>query len=216
MRSRTNALLLIGIGAAALLATHGLTAQGAAGPAALLVARDGVATFEVGTNVFGTRIHGKSTALTATAVVRDADAELRLERLEAALTPATLRTGIRLRDQHMIKYIFRTAGGQVPDVRFSAADARCTRPAGAAAYQCPALGTLSIRDAARPFSIALEATPDGSGYRVRGVSTVALSAYGIDRPSQFGVSTEDTVRVQIDLVARRAAVTSSRAPSPRP
>jgi hypothetical protein len=201
---------------AAVLAARAIIAQGPAPPASPLVVRDGLATFEVATNVFGTKVHGRSTALAAGAVIRDGETELLLERLEASLPPASLKTGIKLRDQHMIKYIFRTADGQVPDVRFSADGARCTRTDAAAAYKCPALGTLSIRNDARPFSIALEAMPDGDAYRVRGVSTVVLSAYGIDRPSQFGVSTEDTVKVHVEFVARRSPASRTSAGAPFP
>ena len=40
---------------------------------------------------------------------------------------------------------------------------------------------------------------------------VTLSAYGIERPSQFGVRTEDEVRIRVDFSARRATSTTARA-----
>ena len=160
--------------------------------------------FEVATNVFGTTVKGKSRSLTGNTRLRESrDGRLRLDAIEALVPVSTLRTGIALRDVHMRQYIFETDDHQTPDVRFTAADAQCHRTA-KKAYACTASGTLSIRGTARPFSIALAVTRDADAFRVKGNGKVALSAYGIERPSQFGVRTGDDVAIDLDFSARHA------------
>jgi polyisoprenoid-binding protein YceI len=191
-----------------LLAWRGAAAQGPAADASALTVTGGAASFEVSTNVLGTMVRGKSSALTASTLLRSSAAELILERLEATLPVASLKTGIKLRDQHMVKYIFQTADGQQPDLHFTAGDARCVRADSVSPYSCAAAGMLTIRGTPRPFSITLEVTPEGSGYHVKGDGKVTLTSYGIERPSQFGVRTGDEVRLHLEFSARAASPTS--------
>jgi polyisoprenoid-binding protein YceI len=125
---------------------------------------------------------------------------LRLEQIKATVPVSTLRTGIGLRDEHMREYIFATPDKQMPDVTFAAPGADCARAG--AAYTCAADGTLTIRGTARPFRIALDVARDGEAFRVKGSGKVALSAYGIERPSQFGVRTNDEVTIHLEFSAR--------------
>lgn len=168
----------------------------------------GTVSFEVATNVFGTKVRGKSRDLLGTADLREHDAGLSLERLEAVVAVSTLKTGIGLRDEHMRRYIFETTGAGQPEVRFSADHADC--PRAGASFTCAASGTLTIRGLPRPFSIALDVARDGDQFRVRGTSTIALSTWGIDRPSQLGVRTDDAVTIHLDASARRAIPTSAQ------
>lgn len=169
----------------------------------------GSVSFEVTTNVFSTTVRGKSTALAGSTQLKDAGAALHLERIEAIVPVATLRTGIKLRDEHMRKYIFETADGQVPDVQFSAEHAQCSQAPNAGTYTCPTSGVLSIRGTARPLQLELKVSRHGDGFKVTGDTTVTLSSYGIARPSQFGVMTEDTVRIHVELNARSTVATTA-------
>ena len=162
--------------------------------------RNGTAAFEVETNIRAIRVHGKSTALQGRALVRQGPEGLAVEELRASLPVQTLDTGMSLRDGHMRKYIFTTADGQLPDLEFSAGSAVCTGSADRA--DCRLVGRLSIRGNAQPFTIAVVATRQGNGFRVVGDSIVKLSTYGITRPSQLGVTTQDEVKLHVDVVAR--------------
>jgi polyisoprenoid-binding protein YceI len=168
-------------------------------------------SFEVTTNVLSTTVRGKSTALVVNTQLRDAGDALHLERIEAIVAVASLRTGIKLRDEHMRKYIFETPDGQVPDVRFSAERAQCSQAPNAGTYTCPTSGVLSIRGTARPLQLELKVSKNGDGFKVIGDTSVTLSSYGIDRPSQFGVTTEDTVRIHVELNAKRTVQTTAQA-----
>jgi polyisoprenoid-binding protein YceI len=171
---------------------------------------EGSVSFEVATNVFSTTVAGKSTALAGSTTVRETGAELQLEQVEATVPVTSLRTGIRLRDEHMRKYIFETGDGQLPDVTFSARNIRCSQ-ASPNGYTCPTSGTLSIRGTSRPIDVELKVERNGDGFHVSGDTLVTLSSYGIERPSQFGVRTDDKVKIHVEFKASSAAATSARA-----
>ena len=175
------------------------------GQAAPAEVKNGTVTFDVGTNIFAISVHGESTALDGTVRVRQSAGVLRLEQLEAVVPVKSLTTGMKLRDDHMRKYIFQTADGQVPDVRFTAERAECSEAAAGAPAKCIAAGELAIRGTARPFVIQLSVTKQNDEFKVEGDGTIKLSAYGIERPSQFGVTTADDVKLHLELSAASAA-----------
>jgi len=170
--------------------------------------RGGTASFDVDTNVPALSVHGKSNALEGRVRVHGGPNGPVLEQIEAKLPVETLQTGLKLRDEHMRKYIFTTNDGQVPDVRFVAEKATCSKASGNQST-CQVAGDLVIRGTARPFTIALKVTEDKGSYRASGDSVVKLSAYGIDKPSQLGVSTVDEVKLRLDFTAHPAPVATS-------
>src|SRR5262245_34527019 len=147
----TTALVLTGFaGAAAPLR--------AAEPAPSVEIRGGTAAFDVGTNIPAISIHGKSTALVGRARIQQTADGLVIEDLQAVVPVRTLNTGLGLRDEHMRKYVFTTADGGLPDLRFSAERAVCP---GTSDRTCQLSGTLVIRDTSRPFTIALKVDDKG-------------------------------------------------------
>ena len=168
----------------------------------------GTLTFVVGTNVPAVNVHGKSTALQARVRVRTGPDGPQLEQIDAAVPVGSLRTGMGLRDSHMRKYVFTTGDGQTPDLRFVAAKATCEKVSGNQST-CRLNGDLTIRGTARPFAIDLKVTDDGGAFRASGDSVVKLSAYGIPKPSQLGVSTSDEVKVRLEFAARPAPVATT-------
>ena len=102
----------------------------------------------------------------------------------------------------MLKYVFTTADGKVPDMRFVAERTTCSAAAGGA-QTCKVAGDLFIRNVARPFSIVLKVSDDGSYFRAAGDGVVLLSTYDIAPPSQLGVTTKDDVTLHMDFVVKR-------------
>jgi len=185
------------------LALAGTAAAQTAGDASLVEVKNGTAAFEVGTNVGAISVHGKSNDLTARLRMRQSPDGAVLEGIEAAVPVKSIGTGMGLRDSHMRKYVFTTADGQVPDLKFSADKAVCSKGEGRQST-CQLSGNLAIRGTERPFSIVLKVSEDGDTLRAVGDGTVTLSAYGIERPSQLGVTTEDDVKLRLDLTAKQA------------
>jgi polyisoprenoid-binding protein YceI len=166
--------------------------------------REGTATFDADTNVGAITVHGKSTNVRGRAVVRQAGDAIVIEQVEAVLPVKTISTGMDLRDEHMRKYVFTTSGGQVPDVKFVSERTEGS-PGSGSESTCQVAGNLTIRDTPRPFSIALKVQKAGDGYRAKGDSVVKLSSYGIERPSQLGVTTADDVKLHLEFTVKPAA-----------
>jgi len=186
----------------------GIAAQAPSGASTPVEVRGGTASFDVGTNVPALNVHGKSTSLEARGTIRPGANGPQLEQIEATVPVKTLATGMGLRDEHMRKYVFTTADGQTPDVKFSARQAACSKT-GASQSTCDVTGDLSIRGTARPFSISLKVTEDRDSYRASGDGIVKLSAYGIPQPSQLGVHTDDEIKLRLDFTARPAPVATT-------
>jgi polyisoprenoid-binding protein YceI len=179
---------------------------GAANNRTTAAVEGGAASFVVNTTVPGISVKGKSTALEARAVVERVSDVLRLENVEASIPVKSLLTGMAIRDEHMRRYIFTTAEGKTPDLRFEAAGAACTAQSGRSSeFSCQVSGSLAIRGVARPFSIPLKIRAEGAAYRATGESKVKLSDYGIEQPSQFGVRTADEVQLHIEFSGKERA-----------
>ena len=197
-----SARLLFIAGAFAAVAT-GVRADGASDAVAMDINQASV-SFDVATNVPALRVHGKSSAVTAHAHLKAEPEGFVIERIEARVPVSSLQTGLELRDQHMRKYIFTTAEGQVPDVEFSSDRAACPNDGRSQRATCVVSGVLTLRGTARPFAVTLVVSEERSVIRVSGHGIVKLSAYGIDQPSQLGVRTTDDVKLKVELTARRA------------
>ena len=199
--------------AVVVLAFAGSTAAQTADTASVVEVKGGTAAFEVGTNVGAISVHGKSTELTARLKMRQGADGTVLEGIEAAVPVKSIGTGMGVRDSHMRKYVFTTADGQVPDLRFSADKAVCSKPEGKQST-CELAGNLAIRGTQRPFTVVLKVSEEGDTLLAVGDAKVTLSAYGIERPSQLGVTTADDVKLRFDLTAKqsatRAVATSGR------
>jgi polyisoprenoid-binding protein YceI len=196
--ARTTMIIASMIG----LAFAGPAAAQSAGDATVVEVRGGTAVFVVDTNISAISVHGRSNALTARLRLRQTTDGAVLEGIEAAMSVKTLATGMELRDEHMRKYIFTTGDGQLPDLRFSAERAVCSK-AVSRQSTCELSGNLAIRGTMRPFTVVLKVSEHGDTFRVVGDGTVMLSAYGIERPSQLGVKTADDVKLRFDLTAKQ-------------
>ncbi len=175
-------------------------AQATTEPQAIEV-RGGAANFAVDTSLPVLTVHGKSSALEGRVHVRRSAEGPVLEQIEASLSVKSIGTGMKLRDEHMRKYVFTTDTGEVPDVRFVGDKAECSKVS-ANQSTCQVAGNLTIRGTARPFSIALKVKEDGDRFHASGDSVVRLSAYGIEQPSQLGVTTSDEVKLRFEFTAR--------------
>ena len=169
----------------------------------------GTISFEVATNVPALRIHGKSGSIDARARIASGPNGMVIEQIEATLPVRSLETGMALRDEHMRKYIFTTAGGQMPDLQFSSERAECLKSESGQKPTCTVNGTLAIRGTAKPFVMTLTVSEENGSIRASGQGVVKLSTYGIDQPSQLGVRTTDEVKLKLELTARRASLQAS-------
>ena len=161
----------------------------------------GVASFKVNTNIPALEVSGKSNALQAKVQIRRGADGVTLERVEAWMPVKTLQTGMALRDEHMRKMVFTTAGGGVPDLRFESGEITCPGVEPGHEATCKIAGTLTVRGVMHAFTIPLKIREEGNGatFRASGEGVMKLSDYGIEQPSQLGVKTSDEVKLRFDL-----------------
>lgn len=198
---------LILIGGAFVCSTAAAGANGS--DDALIDVNQGTVSFEVATNVPALRVHGKSNSVAARARIAAGPNGMVIEQIEATLPVRSLETGLGLRDEHMRKYIFTTASGEVPDLQFSSERAECLKSDSSQKPACTVTGTLAIRGTAKPFVMTLTISENNGSMRASGQGIVKLSDYGIDQPSQLGVRTTDEVKLKLELTARRSSSQAS-------
>ena len=170
----------------------------------------GVAKFDARTNIPGVKVRGESDALRANVLVHRGPDQLVLEEIEAWLPIKSLETGMGIRDNHLHNYIFKTAGGQTPDLRFTGANLSC--PGRGSEVECNISGTLTIRGVGRPFTLAAKIREQGgsvTAFRVVGEGSVKLSDYGIERPSYLGVTMKDSVKLQLEFNAKEVPLAAT-------
>lgn len=177
----------------------------------------GSAAFELPTNMPGIQVKGKSSMLSGAAVVRrDAEA-LVFERVKASFPVSSLTTGMKVRDEHMRKYIFETTTGEQPDVQFVSDKITCAAH-GSRGLECDAAGVLTIRGKSGPLAMKLQVKEQGSSaaeYRAVGNGILKLTDYGIEPPSQLGVKTSNEVKLHLEFTGRQKVLTAYRTEAPR-
>lgn len=191
------------LAAAAVSAMQFLFAAEPALPVRLQV-ESGTVQFDSATNLSAVSVHGKSSTLKASVQAQRTGDELVLEEIQAWLPVKAISTGMDLRDEHMRKYIFTTSDGSQPDLRFTGANLHCPAKAGQET-SCQVAGNLSVRGVERPFSLTLKIKQERSSpstFKVSGGATLKLSDYGIERPSQLGVKSEDAVQLHLAFTAK--------------
>lgn len=174
----------------------------------------GTVSFTADTNFSAVTVHGKSDRLMARFRIREEEGNLVIENLDAELDSSNLTTGMNIRDRHMRERIFTTSNGSVPPLRFHSDQVTCPAAGGGAQSACEFNGTFFLRGVGQPLKVALRIRPEGSGkrqYRVSGQGTIRLSEFGIEPPTQLGVTVKDDVNLRLDFLAKpEAGVTASR------
>jgi polyisoprenoid-binding protein YceI len=178
-------------------------------PPAKLEVESGTASFESTTNMPGIEVKGKSAALSARVEVTQAGNVFTLRSIDATIPVKSLATGMKVRDEHMRKYIFTTSDGQTPDIHFESSAATCPAPSNGRDLVCRVAGNMTIRGASHAIELTLQAKQQSSGsalaFRVTGEGVVKLSDFGIAAPSQFGVTPANEVKFRLEFAARQKA-----------
>ena len=184
--------------------------SGADKPTEIVEIEAGSASFEASTNMPGVEVKGASNAIAGHAVLSREAGGLVLEQVRVTLPVKSLSTGMKVRDEHMRKYIFTAADGHVPDLEFAAGKTACQPAAGAGEFVCAVSGDLAMAGTPRKFAMKLSVKESSGAFHASGNAVVRLSDYGIACPSQFGVSTKNEVKLHLDIAARqRPAALSS-------
>lgn len=148
--------------------------------------------FTAATNLSAVTVRGKSTEMVGQASF---DPKGALAKVDATVSVESLKTGMEMRDHHMRERVFKTADGKYPPLHFASTAVTC-----ASQTACQVTGPLEIRGVAKG---AVFACTVSEGNRSADCSaTIKLSTYGIERPTQLGVTVVDDVPIHL-VVTRK-------------
>jgi polyisoprenoid-binding protein YceI len=165
-------------------------------------ATGGRANFVATTNVFAVDVHGKASGIQITGDLENTSDAVVVRNVEAIVPVKALSTGMSLRDDHMRKKIFKTADGQLPDLKFVVEEARCPRSPGSE-FECNVTGNFILRGVAKPLTIALKIRDQKSKLQVAGKAMLKLTSFGIEPPEQLRVRVQDDVQFDIEFTAEQ-------------
>ncbi len=156
----------------------------------------GTASFKSGTNG-GITVAGTSKKLSASAAITRTGDQLQITGISASIPAHSFESGIKMRDEHTVKYIFTKADGSVPDIAFTAPESTCPLTG-----TCKLAGNLSVRGNTAPFVLNLSIKSQGADYSVTADGTVLLSALQIPRPKELIVQSNDNVDIRLSFTAK--------------
>ena len=118
-----------------------------------------------------------------------------LTALETTLAPQELKTGLDLRDQHMVERVFQRENKSVPPMVFKLA-----APFILDGKENTMSGTLSIRGQTVNFTprcTGSVSVGESSALKIICAGTVNLTQYGIEIPSHMGVKVQPNVELTL-------------------
>lgn len=132
--------------------------------------------FVANTNVKMFKFTGEAKDMTST--VARADGSLRS--FEFAIPISAIKTGMDVRDKHMVERIFTTAEGKTPDVGYRSKKVEC-KPANEPGTQtCSISGDLTIRGQTKDFPLVATLK---NGSDVTGRATIDVLQFGVNPDS---------------------------------
>ncbi len=143
------------------------------------------------TNVSAVQVKGKTEApIVATITLKGQE----ISALESSLPPQNLKTGLDLRDQHMVERVFTASDKSVPAMVF-----KMTSPFVLDGTEKVLNGTLSIRGQEKAFTPRCTGSLSGAApsqqIKMRCAGSVDLTHYAIEIPSHMGVKVKPLVEV---------------------
>ena len=160
-------------------------------------AKSGKISFTVGSNVPLLKVNGSSSAVAGggEGEVNGSTATIRNLRFE--VDPTTLKTGMKLRDQHMYEKVFTAADGSVPKIVLRADRVQAALNPQTSKWEGELRGQLTIRGVTRPVSFNASAERKGAGAVVTASGSVKTSDFGVKPISYSGATVEDEVAVTV-------------------
>ena len=160
-------------------------------------AKSGKISFTVGSNVPLLKVNGSTTS-----VVGGGEAEINgnsatVRNLRFEVDPSTLKTGMKLRDQHMYEKVFTAADGSIPKVVLRAERLQAALNPQSSKWEGQLQGQLTIRGVTRPVSFTAAAEKNGSGAVVTAQGTVKTSDFGVKPISYSGATVDEEVTITV-------------------
>jgi polyisoprenoid-binding protein YceI len=110
-----------------------------------------------------------------------------------------LKTGIRLRDRHLKKYLH---AGDHPKATLVVERSSLKFPANDKTVSSKGKGDFTLNDQTKKLSFQYKALRTGSDYHVQALATVDIRDYGIEVPCYLGVCVDPNVKIKVKFKLR--------------
>lgn len=100
-----------------------------------------------------------------------------LSQLEIRIPVASIKTGMEIRDKHMVERIFTAVDGSTPDIVYVADKSDCKPGASSQEQSCVLSGKLTLRGEQKDFPLTVS-FKDGS--KVQGHAEINVLDFGVD------------------------------------
>ena len=160
-------------------------------------AKSGKIEFNVGSNLPLVKVSGSSSALNGGGEASVAEDTAIIRNLRFEVDPATFKTGIKLRDQHLYEKVFTAPDGSMPKIVLQAESFQAKLDPETSKWEGNLRAQLTIRGVTRPVSFRATAEKKGEGAVVTAEATVKTSEFGVKPISYSGATVEDEVAVTV-------------------
>jgi polyisoprenoid-binding protein YceI len=160
-------------------------------------ARSGKIAFRVRTNIPFLTVSGSSSAVKGTAEAIIAGNAATIRNLNFEVDPKSLKTGMKIRDEHMYAKVFTAADGSVPPIVLHADQFQAKLNPNTSKWEGTLQAQLSIRGVTRPISFRTWGEKKESGAIVNAAATVRTSEFGVKKISYSGATVNDAVDVTV-------------------
>ncbi|MGZ3722081.1 MAG: YceI family protein [Bdellovibrionales bacterium] len=150
--------------------------------------------FSAKSNLSAIEINGSSKDSTGTVKLSEGSNGMTLETLKIVIPVNSLSTGIAIRDHHMKEKIFKSDDGRFPDVTFESSKSACEKSA--EGFTCQAKGLVSMHGKSHSATIPVALSKKGDEFLAKANFDLALTDFGIEPPTHFGVAIENAVGIK--------------------
>lgn len=158
-------------------------------------AKSGKIEFTVGSNLPLVKVSGSSSEVNGGGEATVAEDSATIRNLRFEVDPATFKTGIKLRDQHLYEKVFTAPDGSMPKIVLRAESFQAKLDPETSQWEGRLKAQLTMRGVTRPVSFHATAEKNGAGAIVTAEGTVKTSDFGVKPISYSGATVEDEVAV---------------------
>jgi hypothetical protein len=156
--------------------------------------KNGNVNFDVGVSVSFLNIHGTAQIDKGDVKLIKRDRELLIRKIYLKFSPKKMKTGMAVRDEHMIERVFTSDNGSVQDIKISGKNITC--PLSGSSYKC--LIPLKTKLRGKISTVRVKANlvfDESNNMKVNFDGHIDISKFGVKKISQFGVKVKNKVKI---------------------
>ncbi len=160
-------------------------------------AKSGKIAFTVGCNIPLVKVSGVSTAIRGTGEATVGENTVNIHNLGFEVDPATFKTGIKFRDEHMYEKVFRASDGSMPKILLKAEHFQAKLNGQTSKWEGDLRAQVTMSGTTKPVLFHAKAEKKGAGAIIFAEGVVKTSDFGVKQISYAGATVNDEVKVTV-------------------